>query len=130
MEKLPILDSFIKSLLEENHKRNQINNDKYLCKTQVKNFKGDGTTYILKTIVCRALEEDPERVTLTVEDINELIEQSTAMLRQAFNTVPYHKRIQTCVYLMTLLSQRQKKLLGESFKSQWYQTLKTEQKCQ
>ena len=25
---------------------------------------------------------------------------------------------------MTLLSQRQKKLLGESFKSQWYQTLK------
>ena len=116
MEKLPILDSFIKSLLEENHKRNQINNDKYLCKTQVKNFKGDGTTYILKTIVCRALEEDSERVTLTVEDINELIEQSTAMLRQAFNNVPYHKRIQTCVYLMTLLSQRQKTLLGEVYK--------------
>ena len=79
-----------------------------MCKTQAKNFKGDGITYILKTIVCRALEEDSERVTLTVEDINELIEQSTAMLRQPFNNVPYHKRIQTCVYLMTLITKAKK----------------------
>ena len=157
MGKLNVLECFVNSFMEENHNGHLANICvknlyKHLCKTQAKILKVVGPLTRLRAITCGTLEGNSERVSLTVEDMNELIDQSSTMLGQTYVLSCklyrvyhvfkiYHTnfivlwRIQTLTSLLndtqakrmfkenaSLLSQIQKMLFGESFKSDWYQT--------
>jgi len=77
-----------------------------------------------------------------MEDINEYVEQTITMLGQAYNNISYQRRIQSlsCIMNDTQAKQTLKDkahilddhndLFGERFKNDWYQTMKTKQKCQ
>lgn len=54
----------------------------------------------LWVIKCGILEGELENVTLTHEDMNELIEQTIIISGQVFNNVSCHKRIQAISFLL------------------------------
>ena len=79
MERAPRMDSFITSLLEENRKSYQVSNDKHLVKLQSKILDIMGPLTRLWVMVGGALESNSESVVFTVDEMNELIEQSITM---------------------------------------------------
>ena len=60
----------------------------------------------LRSIIDGELNSVEGKVEFTMEDLNELVEQSTIMQGQALNTVPYNRHIQA---LFTLLNDNQAK---------------------
>ena len=60
----------------------------------------------LRSIIDGELNSIEGKVEFTIEDLNELVEQSITMQGQALNTVPYNRHIQA---LFTLLNDNQAK---------------------
>jgi len=140
--KSPVLDGFIKSLMEDNYKSYQVNNDKTLGRIQSRIMNSMGPLTKLWSLIDEALTSNLEKVEVTMEDINEYVEQTITMLGQAYNNISYQRRIQSlsCIMNDTQAKQTLKDkahilddhndLFGERFKNDWYQTMKTKQKCQ
>jgi len=97
----------------------------------------------LWSLIDDVFNSNAETVEVTMEEVNEFVEQSITMLGQAFNNISYQRRIQSLSCLLNdhqgkqmlkekheFFSSSQKELFGDKFQNDWYQTLKTKQKCQ
>ena len=87
------LDNYLRGLLEEQNKLACINEDKKDFKLQQKIINVMGPLGKLWLVLQNALLTNEEQVQVSMEDLNQLTEQSILLLGQVHNTVTHNRRI-------------------------------------
>ena len=67
------LDTFVKFMLNDNHKNYQMANDEALMKIQTKILSVIGPLTMLWSIIDGELNSNEDKVEATIEDLNELV---------------------------------------------------------
>ena len=137
------LDNFLRGVLEENHKRLQMQMDKLLQKMQQKVINVLGPLSKIWQKIEDSTQCKTERVEINLGEFKELTVQSIMMLGRVFNNITYNRRLSVLNVLMkehkskqmlkekaSIFSDSHKELFGQNVRENWCTNLKTKQKYQ
>lgn len=128
------LDDFVRGIIKDSHhsksSHDLVEGDNVLEKIQSRVRDVMGPLSRLWSMIEKATKSEKQEVNLSIDDLQELVEQTVVMVGQCSNTITYHRRFAVLKNLMgiqqaketlrekaSLLQKHDKQLLGEKFRS-------------